>query len=63
MQNQFLFTKVYEVTLKIEVNRLVNIGIIKYNNNSEWAVPTLISPQKNGTIHFISDFRERYNKN
>ena len=51
-------SKVYEETLETEINRLVNIGVLKRKNNSEWAAPTLIIPKKNGTICFVSDFRE-----
>ena len=25
---------------------------------SEWAAPLFIQPKKNGTVHFLSDFRE-----
>ena len=48
----------HEETLKTEVNRLVNIGILKRKNYSEWAVPTFICSKKNEAVHFISDFRE-----
>ena len=48
----------YEEILKIEDNRLVNIGVIKRKNISEWAACTSIIPKKNGIIRFISDFRE-----
>ena len=54
----FPIPKVHEETLKTEVNRLVKIGILKRKNNSEWAAPTFIVPKKNGTVCFISDFRE-----
>ena len=36
----------------------MKIGILKYENYSEWAAPTFIIPKKNGTVRFISDFRE-----
>ena len=54
----FPIPKVHEETLKTEVNRLVKIGVLKRKNNSEWAAPTFIIPKKNGTVRFISDFRE-----
>ena len=45
-------------TLKAEVERLVQIGVLKKVNRSEWAAPTFIIPKKDGSVRFISDFRE-----
>ena len=45
-------------TLKTEVTILVNIGIFKRENNSEWATPAFVIPNKNGAVRFISDIRE-----
>jgi hypothetical protein len=45
-------------TLKKEVERLVEIGVLKKQPRSEWASPTFIIPKSNGTVRFISDFRE-----
>ena len=42
----------------MEVERLVQIGVLKKINRSEWAAPTFIIPKKDGTVRFISDFRE-----
>ena len=36
--------KVYEATLKQEVERLVELGVLKRINRSQWAVPTFIIP-------------------
>ena len=36
----------------------MKIGVLKKTNNSQWAAPTFIIPKINGTIRFISDFRE-----
>ena len=52
----FSIPKVYEDTLKTEVNGSVNIGVVKRKNDSECAAPTAITPKKNG-VPFISDFR------
>ena len=27
-------------------------------NRSEWAAPSFVTPKKDGTVHFINDFRE-----
>ena len=56
--NNFLISKIYEETLKTEVNRLIDIGTFKCKNNSECVTPTFIINKKNGTVSFISDFRE-----
>ena len=45
-------------TLKAEVERLCEIGVLKKVNRSEWAAPTFVIPKKDGTVRFISDFRE-----
>ena len=50
--------RVYEATMKLEFDRLVQIGVLKKVNRSEWAAPTFIIPKKDGTDRFISDFRE-----
>ena len=54
----FPIPKVYKETLKTEINRLVSIGVLKHENNSEQAVPTFVIAKKNGNVCFISDFRE-----
>ena len=41
-----------------EVQRLVNIGVLKKVNHSEWGAPSFIIPKKDGRVRFISDFRE-----
>jgi hypothetical protein len=54
----FPIPKVYEATLKMEVERLCKLGVLKWVNCSEWAAPTFIIPKKDSTVHFISNFRE-----
>ena len=50
--------KIHEETLRMEVDRLINLGVLKKVNRSEWAAPTFIIPKKDGTVRFISDFRQ-----
>ena len=50
--------KAYTETLKVEVERLVEAGVLRQVNRSEWAAPTFIIPKKDGSVRFISDFRE-----
>jgi hypothetical protein len=54
----FPIPKVHEQTLKMEVNRLVELGVLKKVNRSEWEAPTFIIPKKDGTVRFISDFHK-----
>ena len=54
----FPVPKVHEHTLKVELDRLVKLGVLKQINNSEWAAPTFIISKKDGTVRFISDFHE-----
>jgi hypothetical protein len=49
---------IHRKTLKKEVERLCDLGVIKPQSSSEWASPTFIIPKKNGQVRFISDFRE-----
>ena len=54
----FPIPRVHTATLKMEVERLCKIGVLKKVNRSEWAAPTFIIPKKDGSVRFISDFRE-----
>ena len=45
-------------TLKVEVQRLCNLGVLKKVNRSQWATPTFVIPKKDGSMGFISNFRE-----
>jgi hypothetical protein len=55
----FSIPKAYEETLKLELDRLVKLGVLKKVNRSQWAAPTFIIPKKDLTVlRFISDFRE-----
>ena len=49
---------IHTATLKMEVERLCQAGVLKQVNHSEWAAPTFIIPKKDGSVRFISDFRE-----
>ena len=50
--------RVHVNTLKMEVERLCEAGVLRKVNRSEWAAPTFIIPKKDGSVRFISDFRE-----
>jgi hypothetical protein len=54
----FPVPKIHEQTLRKEVERLCKLGVLKRINHSEWGAPTFIIPKKDGSVRFISDFRE-----
>ena len=54
----FPVPRVHMETLKKEVERLCDVGVLKRVNRSEWAAPTFIIPKKDGKVRFVSDFRE-----
>ena len=54
----FPIPRIHLATLKQEVERLCEIGVLKKVNRSQWAAPTFIIPKKDGTVRFVSDFRE-----
>ena len=44
--------------IKKEVERLVLLGVLEIENDSEWVSPSFAQPKpKSNQIHFISDFR------
>jgi hypothetical protein len=54
----FPIPQIHEATLRKEVDRLVELGVLKKcTDGSEWGFPTFIIPKKNGTVRFVSDFR------
>ena len=50
--------RAYEKTLRLELERLCKIGVLKRINRSEWAFPSFIIPKKDKTVRFINDLRE-----
>jgi hypothetical protein len=54
----FPIPKCHAETLMMEVEQLVEIGLLKKVNQSEWAAPSFIIPKKDGTVQFINNFRE-----
>jgi hypothetical protein len=46
-----------ETTIK-ELNRLCDLGVLEFQPDSEWASPSFITPKKDGTVRFLTDFRE-----
>ena len=50
--------KCHQDVFRKEVDRLENLGVLKWEGDSEWGSPTLIVPKKQGTVRFLTDFRE-----
>ena len=49
----------HEAKLRVEVQRLCDIGVLTKVNDSEWGAPTWVIPKKDRqTVRFLSDFRE-----
>jgi hypothetical protein len=46
-----------ETTIK-ELNRLIKLGVLEFQPESEWASPSFITGKKDGTVRFLTDFRE-----
>ena len=54
--------KIHEETLKKEIARLIRLGVLEEDRDKEWAAPCFIIPKKDGTVCFITNFRD-LNKN
>ena len=54
----FPIPTICEPTLRKVVDRVIKIGVLKKINSSQWAATTFIIPKINGTVRFMSDFRE-----
>ncbi len=54
----FPIPKKHVETTKREVQRLCDLGVLKWQDHSEWASPTFIIPKKDNTVRVVSNFRE-----
>lgn len=54
----FPVPQAYEKTLKMEMQRLAQMGVLKRVNHSECASPSFTMPKKDRTVRFINDFGE-----
>jgi hypothetical protein len=54
----FPVPKIHKETIKKEVERLCQLGILERQPVSEWALPSFIIPKKDKTVCFLSDFWE-----
>ena len=49
---------IHEATTRKEVERLCREGVLERDSDSQWAAPTFIIPKKEGTVRFVTDFRQ-----
>ena len=55
-ERPFPVPRPHRETMKKEVDRLVELGVFKWEGGSEWAFPSFIIQKSHQTVHFISDF-------
>jgi hypothetical protein len=53
----FSVPRIHEATLKKEIQRLCDLGVLKPQVPLEYQSPSFIIPKKNGTVRVVSDFR------
>ena len=46
-----------EVTIR-ELNRLCELGVLRFEPKLEWESPSFITPKKDKNVHFLTDFRD-----
>jgi hypothetical protein len=54
----FPVPKVHKETIIKEVERLCKLGVLERQPASEWALSSFITPKKEQTVRFLSDFWE-----
>ena len=52
----YLVLRVHIETFKRELQHLVKIGVLSVQGASSWASPTLVIPEKDGRVRWISNF-------
>jgi len=53
----FPVPQIHKQTLKEEIKRLCDLGVLQPQVASEYQSPSYIIPKKNGTVRVASDFR------
>ena len=50
--------RITKLTFKKELMRLVMIGVLERVQEYEWGTPVFIIPKKEGTVHFLTNYRK-----
>jgi hypothetical protein len=50
--------QVHLATFKKELDHLVKIGVLSPVRDTEWGLPSFITPKKDGTVRWVSGLRE-----
>jgi hypothetical protein len=50
--------RINKETFRKELMRLVDIGVLTPVQQSKWGTPAFIIPEKDGTVHFITEYRK-----
>ena len=58
LKRAYTIPQAYLKTVKLEVERLVKLGVLEKINDSEWAAGAFVIAKKDNTIRFLTDFRE-----
>eukprot|EP00985_Skeletonema_marinoi_P022223 scaffold14096_cov126-Skeletonema_marinoi.AAC.1 len=54
----FPVPRIHRETIKKEIKRLCDIGVLEPVEQSEWASPSFVIPNKDGSVRFLTDFRK-----
>ena len=57
-QRAYAVPRVHLSTFKRELDHLVKLGVLKAQQESEWASGTFIIPKKDGRVRWVSDLRQ-----
>ena len=54
----FPVPQIHKATIIKELQRLIDIGVLEQVQQADWLSPSFIIPKSDGTVRFLSDFRQ-----